>query len=84
MPGRTSKDKRKSLGEERGRIAQFIFGEPQANFETARNEICLVTGLHLYNRWKASAEDNLSALIDHLGDTETSRLFPEHKMTSKM
>ena len=68
-------DKRKSLGEDRGRIAQFIFGEPQANFDSARNEICLVAGLHLYNRWKASAEDNLSALIEHLGDTETSSYF---------
>lgn len=68
-------DKRGSLGEERGRIAQFIFGEPQANFEAARKEICLVAGLHLFNRWKASAEDNLSALIDHLGDTETSSYF---------
>ncbi|MDA0978257.1 MAG: carbamoyl-phosphate synthase large subunit, partial [Proteobacteria bacterium] len=68
-------DKRKALGEERGRIAQFIFGEPQKNFENARKELCLVTGLHLYNRWKASAEDNLSALIQHLGDTETSAYF---------
>ena len=68
-------DKRKSLGEERGRIAQFIFGEPQANFEAAGREICLASGLHLYNRWKASAEDNLSALINHLGDTETSSYF---------
>ncbi len=68
-------DKRKSLGEERGRIAQFIFGEPQANFDSARSEICLVAGLHLYNRWKASAEDNLTALIEHLGDTEASSYF---------
>ena len=68
-------DKRGALGEERGRIAQFIFGEPQANFETAKNEICLVSGLHLYNRWKASAEDNLGALIQHLGDTDISSYF---------
>ena len=68
-------DKRKSLGEERGRIAQFIFGEPQANFETAKKEVCLIAGLHLYNRWKASAEDNLGALIEHLGDTHTSSYF---------
>jgi len=68
-------DKRAGLGEERGRIAQLIFGEPQANFESARQEICLVSGLHLYNRWKASAEDNLSALIDHLGDTDVSAYF---------
>ncbi|MBO6704348.1 MAG: ATP-grasp domain-containing protein [Pseudomonadales bacterium] len=68
-------EKREALGEERGRIAQFIFGEPQSNFDTSRDEICLVAGLHLYNRWKASAEDNLSALIEHLGDTETSSYF---------
>ena len=68
-------DKRSGLGEERGRIAQFIFGEPQANFESAKKEICLVIGLHLYNRWKASAEDNLSALIHHLTDTEASSYF---------
>ena len=68
-------EKRAALGEERGRIAQFIFGEPQANFDTAKKEICLVSGLHLFNRWKASAEDNLGALIDHLGDTETSSYF---------
>lgn len=68
-------DKRKAAGAERGRIAQFIFGEPQANFEVAKKEICLVSGLHLYNRWKASAEDNLSALIQHLGDTGTSSYY---------
>jgi len=68
-------DKREALSEDRGRIAQFIFGEPQANFDSARKEICLVSGLHLFNRWKASAEDNLSALIHHLGDTESSSFF---------
>ena len=34
-----------------------------------------MSGLHLYNRWKSSAEDNLSALIHHLGDTKTSSYF---------
>lgn len=68
-------DKRKALGEDRGRIARFVFGEPQANFEDARRELCRVSGLHLFNRWKASAEDNLTALIDHLGNTETSAYF---------
>ncbi len=68
-------EKRAALGEERGRIAQFIFGEPQSNFVDAREEICLVSGLHLFNRWKASAEDNLSALIEHLGNTEISAYF---------
>ena len=65
-------DKRSVLGEERGRIAQLIFGEPQQNFDNARKDLCLATGLHLFNRWKASAENNLSALIRHLADTETN------------
>ncbi len=65
-------DKRADAGLERGRIAQLIFGEPQKNYEKARKDLCLVTGLHLYNRWKGSAEDNLTALIAHLGDTETN------------
>lgn len=68
-------EKRKALGEERGRIAQFIFGEPQSNFDIAKNEICLVAVLHLYNRWKASAKENLSALIEYLSDIETSNYF---------
>ena len=61
-----------AAGAERGRLAQFIFGEPGENYERARKELCLVTGLHLYNRWKASAQDNLTALIEHLGDTGTN------------
>lgn len=69
------KDKRNALGEERGRIAQFIFGEPQANFDAARKDLCLKVGLHLFNRWKASAEDNLSALIEYLDNTAISDYF---------
>ncbi len=65
-------DKRSVVGEERGRIASLIFGEPQENYDNAKADLCLVMGLHLYNRWKASAEDNLTALIYHLGDTETN------------
>ena len=61
-------DKKASLSDERGRIAQFIFGEPRKNYENAKRELCLLSGLHLYNRWKANARDNLTALIEHLGD----------------
>ena len=34
-----------------------------------------MAGLHLYNRWKASAKENLSALIEYLSDIETSNYF---------
>ena len=60
------------MGDERGRIAQLIFGEPTKNYENAKQELCLLAGLHLYNRWKASARDNLAALIEHIGDEDAS------------
>ena len=65
-------EKKSALGEERGRIAKLIFGEPSRNFEAARKDLCLVSGLHIYNRWKASARNNLTALIAHLNDPETN------------
>ena len=65
-------DKRAQVGDERGRIAQLIFGEPGENYENARRELCLVTGLHLYNRWKASSRDNITALVQHLADEESN------------
>ncbi|MBD3646979.1 MAG: carbamoyl-phosphate synthase large subunit, partial [Pseudomonadales bacterium] len=61
-------EKRAEVGDERGRIAQLIFGEPRRNYENARRELCLVAGLHLYNRWKAYARDNLTATIKYLQD----------------
>ncbi|MFT4677570.1 MAG: acetyl/propionyl-CoA carboxylase alpha subunit/acetyl-CoA carboxylase beta subunit [Candidatus Azotimanducaceae bacterium] len=65
-------DKKAVVGDARGRIAQLIFGEPTKNYETAKRELCLVSGLHLYNRWKAGSRDNLNALIDFIADPETN------------
>ncbi|HIG39824.1 MAG TPA: ATP-grasp domain-containing protein [Gammaproteobacteria bacterium] len=65
-------DKKAVVGDARGRIAQLIFGEPTKNYENAKRELCLLCGLHLYNRWKASARDNYVALMEHIGDQETS------------
>jgi acetyl/propionyl-CoA carboxylase alpha subunit/acetyl-CoA carboxylase beta subunit len=65
-------DKKAVVGDERGRIAQLIFGEPTKNYETAKRELCMVSGLHLYNRWKAGARDNLNALIDFIANPEAN------------
>ncbi|MAI41527.1 MAG: biotin carboxylase N-terminal domain-containing protein [Candidatus Azotimanducaceae bacterium] len=65
-------EKKSALGDERGRIAQIFFGEPKENYANAKGDLCLLGGLHLYNRWKSSAPDNLSALIEHLKDPETN------------
>ncbi|MEX2489543.1 MAG: biotin carboxylase N-terminal domain-containing protein [Pseudomonadales bacterium] len=66
------REKRADADSERGRIAQLIFGEPAKNFEAARRELCLIAGLHIYNRWKADAQDNLIALIKYLQDYESN------------
>jgi len=65
-------DKKAAVGDERGRLAQLIFGEPTRNYQLAKRELCLVTGLHLYNRWKGSARDNLSALIAHMDNEDAN------------
>ena len=40
-----------------------------------RGDLCLVTGLHLYNRWKAGAKDNLGALVAYLEDIEDNQFL---------
>ncbi|MCP5182681.1 MAG: ATP-grasp domain-containing protein [Pseudomonadales bacterium] len=59
-------DKREALNAERGRIAQFIFGEPKKNFDEARLSLITRVGVYLYNRWKSDAMGNLRALIELL------------------
>ncbi len=68
-------ERQSQLGDERGRLAQLIFGDPRKNFEEARADLCLVTGLHLFNRWKAGAKDNLGALVEYLEDIENNQFL---------
>lgn len=66
------KEKKSEIDAERGRIAQLIFGEPKRNFDNSVSDLCMVSGLHLYNRWKASTRDNLTALINYLKDVDNN------------
>ncbi len=68
-------ERKQQLGGERGRLAQLIFGEPGERYEAARGELCLTLGMHLYNRWKAQAEDNFLALINHINHRDASRFL---------
>ncbi len=68
------RDKKLQAGDARGRIAQLIFGEPVRNYENAKRDLCMTTGMHLYNRWKAGARDNLVALIKHV-ENEAANSF---------
>ncbi|NCF44161.1 MAG: carbamoyl-phosphate synthase large subunit, partial [Proteobacteria bacterium] len=66
-------DKRQAVNDERGRIAQMIFGEPKQNFETARNTVISTFGAFLYNRWKREAAGNLTALREYLHSVTDTR-----------
>ena len=64
-------EKKESLPKERGRLAQFLFGERRKNYEDARDNLVSTVGMHLYNRWKTDAAGNFRALrgfIDQVGD----------------
>ena len=66
-------DKRQAVNDERGRIAQMIFGEPKQNYENARNTVISTFGAFLYNRWKKEAAGNLAALKDYLHSVTDTR-----------
>ena len=59
-------DKKQAVGDERGRIAQLLFGEPKKNYEEARLQLLATVSMYLYNRWKAEAAGNLKALGGYL------------------
>jgi acetyl/propionyl-CoA carboxylase alpha subunit/acetyl-CoA carboxylase alpha subunit len=59
-------EKKQAVHDERGRIAQLLFGEPKKNYEDARANLISSVGVFLYNRWKAEALGNLRALKDFL------------------
>jgi hypothetical protein len=70
---RNYNEKRQALHDERGRIAQFLFGEPKKNYEDARAALLSSVGAFLYNRWKNEAVGNLRALREYLHNHEDTR-----------
>jgi acetyl/propionyl-CoA carboxylase alpha subunit/acetyl-CoA carboxylase alpha subunit len=70
---RNYNEKRQALHDERGRIAQLIFGEPKQNYEDARADLLSTVGVFLYNRWKNEAVGNLRALKEYLQNHEDTR-----------
>ena len=70
---RNYQDKRQAMNDERGRIAQMIFGEPKQNYENARANLLSSVGVFLYNRWKKEARGNLEALQQYLQDDVSTR-----------
>ena len=70
---RNYNEKRLGLHDERGRIAQLIFGEPKQNYEDARATLLSAVGVFLYNRWKIEAVGNMRALREYLHNHEDTR-----------
>jgi len=66
-------EKKQAVHDERGRIAQLLFGEPKKNYEEARSGILSSVGVFLYNRWKAEAVGNLRALKEFLAQPDDIR-----------
>ncbi len=70
---RSYNEKKQAMDDERGRIAQLLFGEPRKNYEDARANLLTSVSMYLYNRWKSEAQGNLKALIQFLRDHADSR-----------
>jgi acetyl/propionyl-CoA carboxylase alpha subunit len=66
-------EKKQAVHDERGRIAQLLFGEPRKNYEEARSNLLSSVGIFLYNRWKGAAVGNLRALKEFLNHHEDTR-----------
>ncbi len=70
---RNYQDKKQAVHDERGRIAQLIFGEPRKNYEDARTHLITSVGMYLYNRWKGDAAGHLAALHERLENHRDTR-----------
>ncbi len=69
-------EKKETIHDARGRLAQFLFGERQENYENARATLIATAGMYLYNRWKGDAAGNFRDLRTFVDDVaETRHLF---------
>ena len=58
--------RKEALGDERGRFARLILGEPAKNYRDARATLLSDVGMYLFNRWKTDARGNFTALEHYL------------------
>jgi len=67
-------EKKATVNEARGRIAQFVLGERRKNFKDARAHLVGSVGTYLYNRWKIDAASNfraLGAFVQNVAETRS-------------
>ncbi|MBT8137585.1 MAG: ATP-grasp domain-containing protein [Gammaproteobacteria bacterium] len=70
---KTYRQRRDGLAKDRGRLTSLLLGEPQRNYENAREALCFNLGLYLYNRWKTASPYNFRRLIEMLATKEHRR-----------
>ncbi len=78
------KQKRADLEVERNRITALILGDPQSNYDEAKEHFCFVTCLYLYNRWKSDASFNfveISRLVRGQSDEQDAFETPDQNVT---
>lgn len=59
----------------RGSIARLFFGEPENNYQKAKQEFCFYLGLYLFNRWKSDADINFGELVTYLNDYQQTQFL---------
>jgi acetyl/propionyl-CoA carboxylase alpha subunit/acetyl-CoA carboxylase beta subunit len=59
-------DRKDHSNDQRGRLSKLVLGDPVENLEKAKRSTYLTYGFHLYNLWKAGAQNNFIALIKYL------------------
>ncbi len=72
--------KREDVGTERNVLTKLILGEPQENYDKAKQALLFNLSLSLYNRWKSSAANNFRALVRFLENRDANPVtedFPE-------
>ena len=67
------RQRREGLAKDRSRITSLLLGEPQRNYENAREALCFNLALYLYNRWKMASTYNFRRLIDLLAARDNRR-----------
>lgn len=76
-------EKKNAVHDERGRLSQFLFGEPKKNYTEAREQLLTAVGMYLYNRWKTDAPGNFSMLGDYLREyQDTAYLFNSEEINN--
>ncbi|HNW92077.1 MAG TPA: biotin carboxylase N-terminal domain-containing protein [bacterium] len=65
--------KRHALGEQRGTLTRFMFGNPRQNYRRALRRLTLTYAFHLYNLWKSESRENFTQLIAWLREQPLGR-----------